>query len=139
MKRIILVSLFLLIFSVLSMHAIVRTSGTCDEIAHHIPVGVLMLKAGDFKVDTSQPPLSRYVVALPIVLFLNPHLPPDRGAWRVEDRASFGRDFFFRYNHRSRAMLFLGRFPIMLIGLACGILIVLWAHELCGPKAAFLS
>ncbi len=116
-----------------------NTSGTPDEIAHHIPAGVILLKKGDFKMDTSQPPLSRYIIAAPVVFFLKPGLPDDAAQWRRQDRGEFGRDFFFKYNHMPKKMLFAGRLAVLTVSVLCGILLFVWAKQIYGAKAGIFG
>ncbi|MDP2923618.1 MAG: glycosyltransferase family 39 protein [Candidatus Omnitrophota bacterium] len=139
MKTKIVVALLFAIFAGLAISSMLQQSGTCDEIAHHIPVGVVMMTKGDLKLDTSQPPLSRYITALPVVLFLNPRLPQNRAEWRTDDRASFGRDFFFKYNNHPKQMLFASRLMIVFVGLLCGLVVFLWSRSLFGLKTALFS
>jgi len=130
MKIKIFVILLLLVFSALVLSAALRTSGTCDEIAHHIPVGYVLLTKWDFKMDTSQPPLARYIIAVPLKLFMHINMPEDKNKWRIEDRSIFGRDFFYKYNTDSKKILFLCRIPVMIIGALCGLLLFVWVASL---------
>ncbi len=139
MKNIILPILLLFVFIVLAVSSMLQKSGTCDEIAHHIPAGVIFLTKGDLKMDTSQPPLSRYIVAAPVVFLLKPHMPDDRQQWRREDRGAFGRDFFFKYNNQARKMLFVSRLIIVLIGVLCAVVLFIWSRQLYGGLTALLS
>ncbi|MEI8349160.1 MAG: phospholipid carrier-dependent glycosyltransferase [Candidatus Omnitrophota bacterium] len=139
MKNIIAVIILLCIFVVLVISSMRENSGTCDEIAHHIPAGVIMLTKGDLKMDTSQPPLARYIIALPVVLFLNPVVPTEKEIWRVEDRSIFGRDFFFKDNIHPKRILFASRLMIVMIGCLCGLIIFLWSKSLFGIKTAVFA
>lgn len=139
MKIKIFVILLLLVFSALVLSAALRTSGTCDEIAHHIPVGYVLLTKWDFKMDTSQPPLARYIIAVPLKLFMHINMPEDKNKWRIEDRSIFGRDFFYKYNTDSKKILFLCRIPVMIIGALCGLLLFVWVASLYGERAGLLS
>lgn len=129
----------LLIFLILTASSALNTSGTCDEIAHHIPVGCVLLSKWDFKMDTSQPPLSRYIIALPLKLFMKINIPDDKAEWRRPDRASFGRDFFYRYNNEPARILLLARIPVMIVGILCGLLVFIWARSLYGDKAGLFG
>ena len=116
-----------------------RHSGTCDEIAHHIPAGYVILEKGDFKIDTSHPPLSRYIVALPLKLLLHPNLPSDKAQWRIEDRSVFGKQFFFELNTDSRKIILFSRLGVVVIGILTGIFLFLFTKKLYGSSAAILS
>lgn len=139
MKSKIYVFALLSIFFILVFTSSLQNSGTCDEIAHHIPVGYVLLTKWDFKMDTSQPPLPRYILALPLKLFTKVNMPDDKNAWRVEDRSIFGRNFFFKYNNDPKKMILLCRIPVMVIGVLCGILLFVWGRSLYGERAALLS
>ncbi len=138
-KRILFPALLLSIFAFLVVSSMLKHSGTCDEIAHHIPVGYILWEKSDYKMDTSQPPLSRYLVAMPLKLFMKLNLPSDRAAWRAEDRSTFGKDFFFKYNQDPRKIIFLSRLPIVLVGILCGIIIFIWIKFLYGLDAALFG
>ncbi len=105
MKNTLLVILLLSVFAIMAITSIMHKSGTCDEIAHHIPAGVVFLEKGDLKMSTESPPLPKYIIAAPVVFFLKPALPEDKQIWRNQDRAIFSRDFFFKYNNNPKKML----------------------------------
>lgn len=129
----------LCIFATLTFSSSLKNSGTCDEIAHHIPVGYVLLTKWDFKMDTSQPPLSRYIIAMPIRLFMNVKMPNNMNDWRRDDRSSFGRDFIYKYNKDPKKMILLCRIPIIIIGILCGLLLFIWSRSLYGNGAGLLS
>lgn len=139
MKQTIVVILLLSVFVCLAVSSMLQKSGTCDEIAHHIPSGYILLTRGDYKVDTAQPPLARYIVALPLRFFMKICIPADKEQWRLSDRSKFGKDFFFKYNKEPRKILFLSRIMVVLIGVLCGVILFIWARQLYGEKAAILS
>ncbi|MFH0732486.1 MAG: glycosyltransferase family 39 protein [Candidatus Omnitrophota bacterium] len=133
--------LLLVVFAGLAITSIWpdRESPTCDEIAHHVPVGYVLLSKRDFKMDTSHPPLSRYLVALPLKLFMKLNMPDDKAQWRRPDRAQFGRDFFYKYNNQPHMMIFLSRLAIIAVGLLCGLMLFIWIKALYDEKAALFG
>lgn len=135
----ILIIILLSVFAILTISSMRQNSATCDEIAHHIPVGYVLLTKGDFKMDTSQPPLPRYIVALPLKLFMNINMPDDKAVWRVPDRSSFGRDFFYKYNNGQIRMVFFARMAVVVIGILCGLLLFTWTKSLFGKYSALFS
>ncbi|MDP8297436.1 MAG: glycosyltransferase family 39 protein [Candidatus Orphnella occulta] len=139
MKNTILVILLLGIFALLAITSIAGKSGTCDEIAHHIATGVVFLEKGDLKMSTESPPLPRYIVAAPVVAFLDPVLPTDKNVWRNQDRAVFGRDFFFKYNSNSKQMLFASRFVVIVLGIMLGLLLYIWSSRMYGERIALFA
>ncbi|MDP8297404.1 MAG: glycosyltransferase family 39 protein [Candidatus Orphnella occulta] len=139
MKNNILVILLLSIFTLLAVTSIIAKSGTCDEIAHHIATGAVFLEKGDLKMSTESPPLPRYIVAAPIVFFLDPVLPANKDVWRNEDRAEFSRDFFFKYNNNAKQMLFASRLAVIILGIILGILLFIWSNKMYGERVALFT
>ncbi len=139
MKITILVIILLSVFAILTISSMRQNSATCDEIAHHIPVGYVLLTKWDFKMDPSQPVLPRYLVALPLKLFMNIKMPDDKAVWRAADRSVFGRDFFYKYNNDQVRMVLFARMAVVFMGILCGLLLFIWAKSLWGEKAALLS
>ena len=139
MKTKISVIILLSIFAVLTISCMRQNSATCDEIAHHIPVGYVLLTKWDFKMDTSQPPLPRYIVALPLKLFMKINISDDKAVWRVADRSVFGRDFFYKYNNDQVKMVFFARMAVVFIGVLCGLLLFIWANSLWGERSALFG
>lgn len=141
------IPVYLAVFALLLVFAAVAVSiaspkvksATCDELAHHIPVGFVLLTKGDFGMDPSQPPLPRYLAALPLKLFMDLKMPADKNEWRREDRSTFGKDFFYKYNSDPDAILFASRLAIVAVGILCGIILFVWAKALYGAMAALLS
>jgi hypothetical protein len=139
MKKIILVILLLSIFAFLAVSSIMKKSGTCDEIAHHIPSGVVFLEKGDLKMATDSPPLAKYLVAAPVVFFLKPVLPDNKDIWRNQDRAAFSRDFFFKYNNNAKEMLFASRLVVIIFGIMLGLLLFIWSGRMYGERIALFT
>lgn len=131
----------LAVFTLLAVSSIWpdRKSPTADELAHHIPVGYVLLSKGDFKMDPSQPPLPRYIAALPLKLFMDLNMPDDRNEWRREDRSEFGKDFFYKYNSQPHRMIFYSRCAFIGIGIICGIILFMMARAFYGDRAALFS
>ena len=116
-----------------------RKSATCDELAHHIPVGYVLLDKGDYKMDPSHPPLSRYIVALPLKLFMDLYVPDQSSAWRRADRSEFGKDFFYKYNKNSEKILFLSRIAVIMTGILCAGILFIWTRSLFGRNVALFA
>ncbi len=139
MKTKISVIALLSIFFILALSGSMKNSATCDEVAHHIPTGYALLSKWDFKIDTCSPPLPRYIVGLPLKLFMKINMPDNKDERRRPDRASFGRDFFYKYNNQAKEMLLAARVPVILIGILCGLLLFIWTASLYGEKAGLFS
>jgi hypothetical protein len=139
MRQVFLVVSLLLVFAVLTISSLLQQSGTCDEIAHHIPAGHSYYKKWDFRLNPSNPPLSRYFMALPLN-FLDLKAPLDDRSWQEADTPTFGNKFLFEYNKdKTRLIIFLSRLPMVLLGLLTGILVYFIALQIYGKQAATFS
>ena len=137
----IIATLLLTVFTILAVTSIWpgRKSATCDELAHHIPVGYVLLSKGDQKMDTSHPPLSRYIIGFPLRVFMDINMPDDKSLWRVEDRSVFGKDFFYKYNNDPEKILFASRMAILFVSVLGAIVIFLWSRSLYGVGCALIA
>jgi hypothetical protein len=121
------------------MSSIPKNSGTCDEIAHHIPAGYSYYKKWDFRLNPSNPPLSRYIMALPLN-FLNLKAPFDDMAWQAADTPAFGKKLFFEYNRpKAHLILFLSRLMMVLLGIFTAILVYLMSAKIYGKLAGLFA
>jgi len=131
----------LLVFALLVFSSIfpAKKSPTCDELAHHVPVAYILLTKWDFKMDPSQPPLARYIMAIPLKLFLNLHVPEKKSDWRREDRSEYGHDFFYVYNSDPDKIILLARTAMICVGIFTAFLVFYAARRFYGNAAALFS
>lgn len=126
-------------FTALSVTSLVRKSPTCDETGHHIASGYIFLTKGDFSFSTEVPPLSRYIMALPL-LALELELPDERSFWAREDRGEFSREFIYDLNREKAAKIVLfSRLPIVVIGLLGGFFLFFWTRRHYGDLTVVLA
>lgn len=137
MRNKIVIIIFAIMFLILGISSMLKKSPTADEIAHHIPVGYILLQKGDFKFDTSQPPLARMIEAYPL-LFMDIKLADEPGFWRREDRAEFGKEFFYMQKSPEK-ILFLSRLMILILSCLGGLILYLWVRRLYAEDVAVLS
>lgn len=131
--------LLLLVFSALTITSIQKNSGTCDEIAHHIPAGFSYYKKWDFRLNPSNPPLSRYIMALPLN-FLNLKAPFDDKSWQEADTSTFGKKLFFEYNKtKTHTILFLSRLMMVFVGILAGLLVYSMAAKIYGYRSGLFA
>jgi hypothetical protein len=117
-----------------------RKSLTNDEMIH-IPAGYYHLVAGYFQLNNEHPPLVKMWAALPL-LFIQPNEPPP-----AKDETEHNMNLTWRYQARFwsdnpehfAAIIFWTRAFMILLTLALGLLIFLYARDLFGPRAACLS
>jgi hypothetical protein len=145
MKRLhpILAALLLVLMAVLAGGAARRESATIDEVAH-LGAGVSYLQKLDLRLNEEHPPLAKALAALPLVLrgvradysdiswsFSNGWFSAVLGEW------AWGHYILFRWNDRD-ATLFWGRLPMLLLTLALGLAVYLFASRFGGPWAGVL-
>lgn len=136
--RIISSALFI-IFALQVVTSMLAQSATCDEVAHHIPAGYSYYKKWDFRLNPSNPPLSRYLVAFPLN-FLKLKAPFGEQCWEQADTPAFGRKFLYEYNRdKARLIIFLSRLPMLLIGLLLAFLVYRTAYSYYGGKAGLFA
>ena len=130
--------LMLMGFNLLSV--IRRKSLTNDEY-YHIPAGYYHLSQGNFKLNEEHPPLVKMWAALPLLLD-RPVTPPPVEA-PAENPITRGHETFARFwsvnLSRSEAIAFRTRVPMILLTLALGFLIFVYARELFGGRAALFA
>lgn len=130
---VLLIALFLQ--ATLSMR---QKSPTCDEAAHHIAVGYSFLKTGDFRLNSTGPPLIQELAAIPL-LFMKLKLPLDRPSWINIDRTAFSKEFLYGYNKNSDEIVFFSRLVIVFLSILLGVLIYNFSSKLYGPKGGIFS
>ena len=126
-------------FVTVAVTSAARKSPTCDEAAHHIPAGYVLLTKGDLAFSPETPPLARYLAAVPL-LFLDLKLPDDRAFWARDDRAEFSREFLYSLNRRLAGLsVFLARLPMILVGAFGGVFLFAWVRKRYGALTAIFA
>jgi 4-amino-4-deoxy-L-arabinose transferase-like glycosyltransferase len=110
-------------------------SPTNDEPAH-IPSGYVYLLRGDY-IDGTHPPLLRYWASIPLFILQPGDFPGDL-SW-YKDWHTYGRQFLYKNNVNSAALVFWPRFMVMLLTLGLGWLIGRWAKRRNGVWAGVLA
>ncbi|MBW2308134.1 MAG: glycosyltransferase family 39 protein [Deltaproteobacteria bacterium] len=138
LNRIVIPSLLLAVLMILCVSSIREKSITYDETAH-LPAGYSYWKTGNFKLNVEHPPLVKLIAAIPL-LFMDLRFSTDHPSWQANDVFAFGRWFLFEANGgKIDAVLFRSRVPVMVLSMAAGLLVWLWARRLWGEKAAHLA
>jgi 4-amino-4-deoxy-L-arabinose transferase-like glycosyltransferase len=123
----------LLLFAALATWQAWSKSETYDE-PMYIYTGYSYVTTGDLSLNREHPPLSKYLMALPL-LALDLRLPPDH-----QQRAGNPLEFYARQPHATaHQILFLARLPGVLLGVALGLYVFRWARLLLGDRAALLA
>ncbi len=116
--------------------AALRDSVTIDEFVH-LPIGLYDLQTGDLSFDAINPPHTRILAALPVLLE-TPAFAPPTGAteWRL------GYHLMRANADRYHEIFLPARAAIIALTLLLGVLVALWTSKLygatCGVIATFL-
>lgn len=109
-------------------------SVTGDEVAH-LPAGYSYVTTGDFRLNIQHPPLVKMLAGAALVpLDLEPvgEIP----GWEAGDEWTFGRHFLTANRVPLRRIVFVGRLPMILVGLFLGLAMWWWSRQLWGEGAA---
>jgi 4-amino-4-deoxy-L-arabinose transferase-like glycosyltransferase len=127
----------LLVFFGLTLAQITTTSPTFDE-GFTLLRGYAALRTGHL-VPIGHPPLAHWLSAAGVVL--EPNLPDPRSldGWYSDSYDDSSRDLLWRRGLNAGRISFLGRFPILLLGLILGAVTARWAKELFGWGAGLAA
>lgn len=117
-----------------------RKGLTADEF-YHVPAGYYHLTRGEFRLNTEHPPLFKMLAAVPL-LFVGVEAPPPRYDPAAAPRARTEETFadFWRVNTgRFERIAFWSRVPAVLLTLALGWLVYVYARRLFGRRAALVA
>jgi len=122
-----------IVFFALSLAQLTSTSPTFDE-GFTLFRGYAAWRTGHI-VPIGHPPLAHWLSALGVAL--EPNLPDPRTlvGWSSDRYDDSSRDFLWGRGLNAARIVFLGRYPILLLGLVLGAVTCRWAKELFGPGA----
>ena len=136
--------LLLLLMGVLSGGAAMRESVTIDEVAH-IGAGLSYLQKFDLRLNEEHPPLAKMLAAIPLVL-RHTYADYSHISWTTSrtflpnaylGEWIFGHWLLSRWNNPVTTLAW-ARFPMMLLTVALGWLIFIYARRLGGNWGALL-
>ena len=132
------VALLLLAFFAQAVTSASLKAPTFDE-EFHVARAYAYVRTGDLRMQQNHPPLVSVLAGLPLLLV--PELTPPEEIPRWDDAFlfEFADSLFWRLGHDVDKMLFLARFPIILLGTLLGVFVYRWAREAYGPKAGLLA
>jgi len=142
LNSIVIVCAFALYFAFISLTSIAQKSPTHDEPLH-LFAGYAYLKWGDFRVNPEHPPLAKLLAAIPLMMQRSPAVDIERAerdavqqdreyAWVLANRFLFS-------DGNAEVRFFLGRLPIVSLGIVLGVLIFIVARDLYGSAAALAA
>jgi 4-amino-4-deoxy-L-arabinose transferase-like glycosyltransferase len=135
--------LLLLFMAILAGGAALRESATIDEVAH-IGAGVTYLQKLELRLNEEHPPLPKVLAALPLVL-LGIHADYSHVSWTNSEKFVpaflgewvFGEYLLTKWNDPATVLAW-ARLPMLLLTLALGWLLFLYARRLGGNWGALL-
>jgi len=123
---------FFALYASLQFHSLTNKSGTYDEPIH-LTAGYLALAHGDYRIDTTHPPLLRLWAALPLLFMEDVHADVAKvHSWSEEFYlpASYRYASEFVYDHSSgEKRLHAGRIMIAALGGLLGVLLFFSSRE----------
>lgn len=132
------VALFALFYLWLALDLARNKSATWDEPAH-LAAGYSYWVNGDHRLLTSNGVLSQKISTLPL-LWMRPAFPsPEEQEALHRDSIQIGRRFLYFMGNDAKAILFASRIPNVLVGLALGFGVLVWARALFGPNGGLLA
>ncbi len=139
----VLAVLLLALMALLAGGAALRESVTVDEVSH-IGAGVSYLQRLDLRLNPEHPPLPKVLAAIPLVI-RGVRADYNHISWRFSERFFpaylgqwvFGEWFLERWNNPTTVLKW-ARIPMLLLTLALGAVIYIFARRVGGPWGGLL-
>lgn len=128
----------LLAFFAQAITSIPLKAPTFDE-EFHIARAYAYVRTGDLRMQQNHPPLVSVLAGLPLLLMPELTEPQDIPHWEDAFLFYFADNLFWRLGHDVDKMLFLARFPIILLGTLLGAFVYRWAREVYGRGPGLLA
>jgi hypothetical protein len=133
----VIVALLLGAFAAQCILSMARKSATSDEVPH-LAAGYAYLARGDYRLNPEHPPLVKLVAAVPL-MFLNLEFNESHPGWIHADEWWFGEEFVNDNRVPAPRMVFMGRLPVVALGLILGLLIYIWASRIYGTRGGLIA
>ena len=136
----IIAGILLTVMFFLAVFSMKEDSVTMDEVAH-LPAGYSYLTQKDIRLNPEHPPLLKDLAAAPLLFIKEINFPSEIKDWteNINGQWGFGYHFLYHDGNPADEMIFLGRFPIILILILLGFFIFKWAREIFGNGVALLA
>ena len=99
----------------------------------HLARAVAYWRTGDLRLQRGHPPLSHALSGLFLVLEPDLPSPADLKGWDNASRTTVAHHLLLKPGRPIERVLFLGRWPVLALGLVLAALVARWASELFGP------
>ncbi len=136
----VIAGMLLIVMFFLAVFSMKDDSVTMDEVAH-LPAGYSYLTQKDMRLNPEHPPLLKDLAAVPLLFIKEINFPSEIKDWteNVNGQWGFGYHFLYGSGNPVDKMIFLSRFPTILILILLGFYIFKWTREIFGNKAALLA
>lgn len=132
-----LAGVLLLTMAILQITSALQESQTFDE-AVYISAGYSYWKTGDFRLNPEHPPLTKLLLAAPL-LPLALLLPTNDPSWQAADEYAFGARFLYKNRVPVDTILFRARCVTIVTTILFGLLLALWVRRRAGSLAALFA
>ena len=130
--------ILLLAFFAQAVTSVPLKAPTFDE-EFHVARGYAYVCTDDLRMQQNHPPLVSLLSGLPLLLMPELTPPEEIPHWDDAFLFYFADNLFWRLGHDVDRMLFLARFPIILLGTLLGAFVYRWAREAYGFQAGLLA
>jgi hypothetical protein len=131
-------ALLLLAFFAQATTSMVLKSPTNDE-QFHIARAYAYTRTGELRLQQDHPPLVSVVSGLPLLLMKDLTPPQEIAGWAQADLYVYADQLLWRRGHPVERLVFLARYPIVLLGLTLGAFVFRWAREAHGQSSGLLA
>jgi len=137
-------SIFLVVLLLLAMYAqmtgsIRVKSATYDE-QEYLARGYAVLQTGDMRLRLRHPLLTNLISAAPLLLIPDLEVPTGHPSWANAEFHAFSAEFLWGVNREhADQIVYLSRWPMMLLTLVLAAFVYRWAKELFGHSGGLLA
>jgi len=126
----VVLGLFAVVFTALTVGSYTQKSATVDEPIH-LTAGYTALRLRDYRIDPEQPPFLRLWAALPLLTMSEITLETNSVEWQTGIDWDYSHHFLYQLNDADR-LLYRARFMTVVLGVILGVLVFGWARDLFG-------
>ncbi|MCJ7737437.1 MAG: glycosyltransferase family 39 protein, partial [Anaerolineae bacterium] len=138
--RHLLAAVLLLLAMVFQMMGSIRTKSVTYDEQEYFARGYSVLKTGDMRLRLRHPILINIISAAPLLLVPDLIVPTDHPSWINADFHAFSAEFLWNANRaKADLIIYLCRWPMMLLSIVLAAFIYRWAKQLYGWKGALLA
>jgi hypothetical protein len=136
----ILLAISLLLALYAQMMGSVRCKSATYDEQEYVARGYAVLRTGDMRLRLRHPLLTNLISAVPLLLLPDLRVPTDHDSWADAEFHEFSAQFLWVYNReRADQIVYLSRWPMMLLTLVLAAFVYRWARALHGAAGSLLA